>query len=171
MCSNESMLCHRKKPQSQMHTNLCITSSPSQGDQPLLVEHKPRHLSVRSCPSTRSSRLTPLRAAAGIQRVSAIKSVLRQHAGSSHATGTRCRARALAHPLFSQKQEADVSPSSCPQSPVDAHARAGGAEEPSQSFPRSSHSPRGPGEGGRKVGHLGKFHLSSEEALTLGSQK
>lgn len=65
---------------------------------------------MKYCLSIHSSRLTPLTAAIRIRHVSAIKSVLKQRAGSSHATGTQSRARALSHPLFSQKYEADVFP-------------------------------------------------------------
>lgn len=141
-----------------MHTNLCATCLPSRADQQSLVVYKPRYLSAKRGLSTCSPRLTPLTAAVRIQHVSAIKSALKQHAGSSHATGTRSCARALSHPLFSRKDEADVLPLLSPREHRAMPAR--GLVElriSARAFPGAAVAhPAVATRGGRKVGHLGK---------------
>ena len=78
---------------------------------------------------------------------------------------------------FPKSTRQTFSPSFCPESTSRCPREGwfdGGAGAPGESFPGSSHGPSRRANQGRKEGWSPwerKFHLSSEEALTPGSQK
>lgn len=67
-----------------MHSYVCVTSSPSKLDQCFFCSVKPQYLGVKMLPEHPELTADAPTVAVRIQHVSAIKSVLKQRAVSSH---------------------------------------------------------------------------------------